>query len=207
MHRDLKPSNVMVETKDGPEEERYNPVIIDFGLANIPYGTGGTPRYLPPEAFGEIPEQPTAIQLQSFDTFALGSILFEIKYRKNLHFSNRSPKEFMEDYDFVMATKDPMSHLIAGLIARSSDRLTIEQALAHPWLNPTDTHRAAAILFDGGIDQDEDIESIDMEAHSAGQEVPVVEQAVHSFLIVKECAAIPKEDSKAVGANGCEQQQ
>ena len=46
-----------------------------------------------------------------------------------------------------------------------------------------------------------------MEAQGAGQEVPVVEQAVHSNLIVKECAAIPKEESKAVGANGCEQQQ
>ena len=113
----------------------------------------------------------------------------------------------MEDYDFVMAAKDPMSYLIAGLIARSSDRLTIEQALAHPWLNPTDTHRAAAILFDGGIDQDEDIESLDMEAHSAGLEVPAVEQVVHSNLIVKECGAIPKEKSKAVGSNGCEQQQ
>lgn len=63
----------------------------------------------------------------------------------------------MKDYDSVMAAKDPMSHLIAGLIARPSDRLTMEQALAHPWLNPTDRHRAAAILFDAGIDEDEDV--------------------------------------------------
>ena len=46
-----------------------------------------------------------------------------------------------------------------------------------------------------------------MEAHSAGLEVPVAEQGVHSNPIVKECVAIPKEESKAVGANGCEQQQ
>jgi len=50
-HRDLKPNNIMVEEKEGADDQRYAPVLIDFGFVNKPFGPGGTPGYLAPEVY------------------------------------------------------------------------------------------------------------------------------------------------------------
>ena len=55
VHRDLKPGNIMVEVRDVPEDEKFNPVIIDFGFVNESFGPLGTPGYMPSEAFEEKP--------------------------------------------------------------------------------------------------------------------------------------------------------
>ena len=62
-------------------------------------------------------------------------------------------------------------------------------------------------MFDDPIEEDEDIESKDLDARSDGLDVPVMDQAANSSPIAKECAAIPKEESEAFGDNGCEKRQ
>ena len=148
VHRDLKPDNIMVEQKDGPVDERFSPVIIDFGFVNEKFGPRGTPGYVPPEAFEEIPAFVSQSQLASFDVYALGSILFEIRFKRELPRVHKEPELYRETIECLKGYNDSLARLIAGLICSRSERLSITEALAHPWLNPTDRYRASAILFD-----------------------------------------------------------
>ena len=204
VHRDLKPGNVMVETKDGPEDEKFNPVIIDFGLTNSPFGTSGTPGYLPPEAYGVRPTAPTSLQMQGFDAFALGSILFEIKFKRPLPCVNKNGEDYREILEDLSRSSDSSSNLISGLIVGATERLTIEQALAHPWLNPSDRSKAAAILFEDPIEDDLDLVSKDAGAQSVGLEVPALNPAAHSNPIVKACVEKSKNEPRAIGYRGRE---
>ena len=145
--------------------------------------------------------------MESFDAFALGSILFEIKYMRFLPRVDRNNEEYMEALEEVGSASDSMSNLISGLLAKAPERLTIEQALAHPWLNPSEKYRAAAILFDDPIEEDEDLVSKDAGAHSAGLEVLAVDQAAHSSPIAEKCIAVPEEEPKVAGERRSEQRQ
>ena len=77
VHRDLKPSNIMIE------ENRREPVILDFGLARsfvrnayeTPSGlTLGTPLYMSPEQLRGVTDE---VGPQS-DVYSLGVILYEL---------------------------------------------------------------------------------------------------------------------------------
>ncbi|MEY3231581.1 MAG: hypothetical protein RL689_1670 [Planctomycetota bacterium] len=76
LHLDLKPSNILVGKDDAPK-------IIDFGVARLRSDAdhaatvtrpdiGGTPAYMPPEAF-----EPAATLDTRADIFALGVIMYE----------------------------------------------------------------------------------------------------------------------------------
>ena len=143
--------------------------------------------------------------MESFDAFALGSILFEIKYMRFLPRVDRNSDEYMEALEEVGSASDSMSNLISGLLAKAPERLTIEQALAHPWLNPSEKYRAAAILFNDPIEEDEDLVSRDAGAQSADLEVPAVDQAAHSSPIAEKCIAVPEEEPKVAGERRSEQ--
>src|SRR5262249_39644175 len=79
IHRDIKPPNVMVERN---EDGKWNPFVMDFGLAREQTGGGatvtgtviGSPWYMPPEqARGEIRK----IDRRS-DVYSLGVTLYEL---------------------------------------------------------------------------------------------------------------------------------
>ena len=50
-HGDLKPDNILIHDKECNTEDRFNPIIIDFGQANRLVSFGGTACYQPPEQF------------------------------------------------------------------------------------------------------------------------------------------------------------
>ena len=93
-HRDLKPANIMVDIKEVEGNTKYNPVIIDFGLANSPVGPTGTPGFVAPEVLGTGPPANPPPDQAMLDTFALGAILYVVKYRKSLPRFDRKPMEF-----------------------------------------------------------------------------------------------------------------
>ena len=169
VHRDLKPQNIMVELKEGPADERFSPVIIDFGFVNEKFGPRGTPGYVPPEAFEESPASVSKSQLAGFDVFALGSILFEIRFKRELPKVNKEPEEFKEALEVLAGCNDSLSRLIARLICGPSERLSITEALAHPWLNPTDRYKAAAILFDC-VEDDEEMQQQEEQIQSSAKQ-------------------------------------
>jgi serine/threonine protein kinase len=72
IHRDIKPSNIVL-TADGQTK------ISDFGLATIAstettiiLGAAGSPRYMSPKQFMELPLGPTT------DLYSLGVVLYEV---------------------------------------------------------------------------------------------------------------------------------
>ena len=93
-HRDLKPDNIMVDVKEGVGNRKYSPVIIDFGFVNMKVGPAGTPHYLPPEVLDAEIASSTTPTLAMMDTFALGSILYNIKHKSQLPRFDRNPEEF-----------------------------------------------------------------------------------------------------------------
>ena len=60
-------------------------------------------------------------------------------------------------------------------------------------------------MFDDPIEDDEDIESKELDAHSDGLEMPVMEQIANSSPIAKESAAMQMKESKVMDDNGCDQ--
>ena len=73
LHRDLKPSNILLRS-DGRAQ------LLDFGLASLSGQERlsgsmpvGTPAYMPPELFGDVPPIPNP----RFDVYGLGLVLFE----------------------------------------------------------------------------------------------------------------------------------
>lgn len=79
IHRDLKPSNIMVETT---EDGRFNPVVLDFGLARLQTEESatvdgsflGTPGYMAPE---QVRGQKQKIDRRS-DVYGLGATLYHL---------------------------------------------------------------------------------------------------------------------------------
>ena len=100
----------------------------------------------------------------------------------------------MNALEDLYSANDSLSNLITGLIGSNRERLTMEEALAHPWLNPSDRYKAAAILFESPIKEGEDHSFKEAAAHDDGLEVPEVEQAFHSSPMVKEFIALQEEE-------------
>ena len=150
----------MVDVKEKAGNRKYTPVIIDFGFVNRKVGTAGTPGYLAPEVFSNISSNNTQPSRAMMDIFALGSILYEVRYKRRLRYPDRCPREFKAQIDEVRLANDPLSRLIAGLVEDLPYRLSIVKALAHSWFNPSENDKAAAVLFHqplySGIDRDGD---------------------------------------------------
>jgi serine/threonine protein kinase len=155
VHRDIKPENVLIQDIDTEKV-----LLSDFGLSKIlvdPRAVectpGGTSFYLPPEIIDGIKKhganpRPTNIQdMKSLDLWSTGIVLYillcgsppfkgsiqgQAERQKLLDQINRgvsfSPNKWGAISDFA---KD----LVSGLLQIDpSRRLTVRQALGHPWI-------------------------------------------------------------------------
>lgn len=154
-HRDLKPENILLKSKDDDTIK-----ISDFGLARVMDEATrmqtmcGTPNYVAPEVLTDGGPGKEGYS-KACDMWSLGVILYtmlvgyqpfnEQKAGKNLYTQIKTA-----DYDFnpkfwsdvSEEAKDLIRHL---LVVDPKQRLTSEQALAHPWCKSGSfAHKAAA---------------------------------------------------------------
>ncbi|KAK7507540.1 hypothetical protein BaRGS_00001475, partial [Batillaria attramentaria] len=141
IHLDLKPENVMCVTKDSNDVK-----IIDFGLAQrVEEGKQikvlfGTAEFCAPEI---INFQPVSF---STDMWSLGVVTYVLLSGYS-PFAGEDHKQTFSlvnnvDYDFDDDVWDSVSDDAKDFIKRllikdKNQRMTIDEALAHPWLNPT----------------------------------------------------------------------
>jgi len=140
IHRDLKPENLLLmNNEDGTTTVK----ISDFGLAGLYDGSEqmktycGTEGYAAPEIMKNIPYNDTV------DIWSLGVIIyiilsgfrpFEADDRYELY-----QQVIKADYEFFSPEWDSISQEAKDLISRMLQvqperRITIDQALSHPWI-------------------------------------------------------------------------
>ncbi|KJE97821.1 calcium/calmodulin-dependent protein kinase II gamma M subunit [Capsaspora owczarzaki ATCC 30864] len=144
VHRDLKPENLLLESqRDGADIK-----LTDFGLAvmlekqqNEWFGFAGTPGYLSPEVVKRVPYG------KPVDMWAIGIILY-ILLAGYPPFWDDDTKVLYEqiklgEYEYPSPDWDDVSSEARDLIDRllvqdPAKRLTVDQALAHPWIAQSD---------------------------------------------------------------------
>ena len=70
-----------------------------------------------------------------------------MKHKCSLPRIDRYPEKFKEQVEEVRVDNDPVSSLITKLVEELPYRVSIDKALAHPWLNPSVDDKDAALLF------------------------------------------------------------
>lgn len=150
VHRDLKPENLLMATKN----DDANVKLADFGFAVIADGYSissqcGTPGYIAPEI----------LENKSYgkpvDMWSFGVILYILlggyppfhddNQRALFRKIVKGEYEFHPEYWGTVS--DEAKDLIRGLLTLDMDkRLTVDQALAHPWLNRSDQELEARNL-------------------------------------------------------------
>ncbi len=152
VHRDLKPENLLMTNPDDDADVK----IVDFGFASSSEGFDlseqcGTPAYIAPEIlFNKLHGAPV-------DMWSLGVILYILlggyppfhDEDQNELFKRikAGVYEFHEEYWSAVSAeaKDLISKL---LVVNPLERLTAQQALAHPWLT-SDEEKLSTLALDG----------------------------------------------------------
>ena len=154
VHRDLKPENILFN------ENRETVKLIDFGMSKILQDENalmntklGTPYYISPEVL-------TGKYDKGCDMWSIGVITF-VLLTGEPPFCGRNAAELFKkiktcDYDFVQpiwqSTSRVAQKFIQALIEPNVEqRLTVEQALNHPWMTnigqPFSVDAASAQVF------------------------------------------------------------
>nr|XP_051682609.1 serine/threonine-protein kinase Chk2 isoform X3 [Oryctolagus cuniculus] len=150
IHRDLKPENVLLSSQD----EDCLIKITDFGQSKILGETSlmrtlcGTPTYLAPEVLLSIG---TAGYNRAVDCWSLGVILF-ICLSGYPPFSEHKTQVSLKDqitsgkYNFIPEVWADVSEKALDLVKKllvvdPKVRLTTEEALNHPWLQPSTSQK------------------------------------------------------------------
>ena len=153
IHRDIKPENLLLAShKPGAPVK-----LTDFGLAVesnaagdgtglAKHGFGGTPGYMAPEALaGTVlgPEHERAYG-KPVDLWAVGVVAFILLGGYQPFWNEDNKKLFADIYNGKWAfsppewdtVSDSAKELIQRLLAHDPrERLTVEQALQHPWIS------------------------------------------------------------------------
>jgi len=141
-HRDLKPENILLDIEG-------NIKLSDFGLARVADSNSmmttfcGTPQYIAPEV---IKLGNKSAYTPAVDMWSLGCILFLILTNKlpfdgedlNLLFKNIQEVKYSFPSDLETTISTEARDLIRRLLELDPNkRLTAEEVLKHPWLNPS----------------------------------------------------------------------
>jgi calcium-dependent protein kinase len=137
-HRDLKPENIVVDT-DGQKLR-----LIDFGMSKILTDdcakmktSMGTPYYISPEVLSGKYDK-------SCDLWSMGVITFVLLCGEPPFCGENTTQLFKKiketDYEFVQDIWKDISKNAKDFIEKliepnTSTRLSVEQALAHPWID------------------------------------------------------------------------
>jgi serine/threonine protein kinase len=137
VHRDLKPENLLLTS----EKNDFDIKVVDFGFATEVDGDNlrahcGTPGYIAPEILKDLPYG------KSVDMWSFGVILYILLggyppfYDKNqqLLFRKIMKGAYVFHPEYWQEVSDEGKDLIRKLLVVDvPSRLTVEQALAHPW--------------------------------------------------------------------------
>jgi calcium/calmodulin-dependent protein kinase I len=150
VHRDLKPENLLMTNKD----DDANVKLADFGFAVLADGFNvttqcGTPGYMAPEI----------LENKSYgkpvDLWAFGVILYILlggyppfhDDNQRVLFRKIIKGEFHFHVEYWSTVSEEAKDLIRGLLTLDmKKRLTVDQALAHPWVTAADEALAAHSL-------------------------------------------------------------
>ncbi|KAM5172373.1 death-associated protein kinase 2 isoform 2-T2 [Mantella aurantiaca] len=147
-HFDLKPENIMLLDKTIPVPHIK---LIDFGLAHkIEDGVEfknifGTPEFVAPEI---INYEPLGLAADMWSIGVITYILLSgaspfLGENKQETLSNITAVNYEFDEEFFSHTSDLAKDFIRKLLVKNTrKRLTIQEALCHPWITPKDKHQA-----------------------------------------------------------------
>lgn len=138
VHRDLKPDNLMMLSPDDDVSVK----LVDFGFASETHGndlTGivGTPIYMAPEIWKQLPHG-KPVDMWSFGVIAYillcGYPPFADEKRDRLvRLISKANFAFHDEY--WSGSSPEAKNFISSLLKVDVDeRLTVDQALAHPWV-------------------------------------------------------------------------
>jgi|UniRef100_A0A7S4CFX7 serine/threonine protein kinase len=160
VHRDIKPENVLIEDV---QTERV--MLSDFGLSKIlndpkmvECTPGGTSFYLPPEIIEGIKKhgarpRPTNVQdMKSLDLWSTGIVLYILlcgspPFKGSIRDQaerQRLLNQINQGVSFPdnkwAGVSEQAKNLVSGLLqVEATKRLTVRQALAHPWILQRDS--------------------------------------------------------------------
>ncbi|KAI5180252.1 serine/threonine-protein kinase MRCK [Nematocida sp. AWRm80] len=136
IHRDIKPENILIDSEGHIK-------LADFGSTTTLDGDDhlvvvGTPDYVAPELL--LPEKTTEITTK-LDLWALGVVVYELLFGDPPFYEESvrdTYKRIMSmEYEIQECSKEVES-FIKGLLCREDTRLSIEEAMSHPFLKGFD---------------------------------------------------------------------
>ena len=170
VHRDLKPENVMLASKDS----RTTVKLTDFGLSKIfetqdpvMFSTVcGTPQYIPPEVLNVFDGNTEGYAGKNMDMYGLGTLLY-ILLSGTVPFHDKDEMELFrkiktgtwEFYDAIWkSVSDEAKSVTAALMeVEPRERMTLEEALAHPWTNTPREPGAEAAREESPLKDDKEL--------------------------------------------------
>ncbi|CAN0541042.1 unnamed protein product [Rangifer tarandus platyrhynchus] len=147
-HFDLKPENIMLLDKNIPIPHIK---LIDFGLAHeIEDGVEfknifGTPEFVAPEI---VNYEPLGLEADMWSIGVITYILLSgaspfLGDTKQETLANITAVSYDFDEEFFSQTSELAKDFIRKLLVKETrKRLTIQEALSHPWITPVDNHQA-----------------------------------------------------------------
>jgi serine/threonine protein kinase len=150
VHRDLKPENLLLKSLDNDSDIK----LADFGFATKVDGDNittqcGTPGYMAPDILTGTPYG-KAVDMWSFGVILYillgGYPPFHDENQRTL-FRKIMKGSFEFHPDYWSSVSDEAKNLISGLLTvDKKKRLTVDQALAHTWLQKSSEELAATSL-------------------------------------------------------------
>ena len=144
IHRDIKPRDILIRSEDPLEL-----VVADFGLASVanPLTHCGTEGYMAPEILRNRERRNPVPYMKAVDTYALGVLLLycigvELPLGPMLNQKKFSDKHYGSSIQQVLACCEDIQRWGAILLADHllcydpRLRLSVEECLQYPWLNP-----------------------------------------------------------------------